>query len=184
MLGRDSEASTTSSLTGKTRATAGWLSPFRGSSLSASLPIGPLAGPSRCGGEGLSFGQSVTSFHEVGRTLRHVVERHAAPAVVRVQLCAHVPIPGTREPRAVSGACGIGARAPWSTRFPPPSPPTGGRLCSKGSLVLSRGLTPRSRARRPYGVSPSPPGLVAVGVQTSPRSPGSRAGSFSTCLGS
>ena len=30
-----------------------------------------------------------------------------------------------------------------STRFPPTSPPTGSRPCSRGSLVLPRGPTPR-----------------------------------------
>ena len=48
--------------------------------------------------------------------------------------------------------------SPWPTAFPPCAPPTVPRPCSRTSLVLCSRSTPRRRAWRTYGSSPSPPG--------------------------
>ena len=58
------------------------------------------------------------------------------------------------------------------------------RLCSNDSSVLFRCPTPRKRARGPYGYCLFPPACRVVPLQASPRSPGSRAWSFQTCVGS
>src|SRR3954469_6290738 len=57
-------------------------------------------------------------------------------------------------------------------------------LCSNGSSVLLRCPTPRRRARASYGYCLFPPACRMVPLQASPRSPGSRAWSFQTCMGS
>src|SRR5665811_15633 len=58
-------------------------------------------------------------------------------------------------------------------------------LCSTDSLVLFRCPTPQRRAYGTYGYRLLPPACCVVHLlQTSPRSPGSRAWSFQTCLGS
>src|SRR5260370_37193915 len=48
--------------------------------------------------------------------------------------------------------------SPWSAAFPPQPPPAVARFCSAASPVLCRCTTPRRRASRTYGSSPSPPG--------------------------
>src|SRR6266849_3345973 len=48
--------------------------------------------------------------------------------------------------------------SPWPTAFPPCAPPTVPRPCSRSSRVLCSRSTPRRRAWRTYGSSPSPPG--------------------------
>src|SRR5260370_14471753 len=48
--------------------------------------------------------------------------------------------------------------SPWSAVVPPPHPSAVARFCSAASPVLCRCTTPRRRASRIYGSSPSPPG--------------------------
>src|SRR5690349_9753000 len=48
--------------------------------------------------------------------------------------------------------------SPWPTAFPPCAPPTVPRPCSRTSLVLCSRSTPRCRAWRTCGSSPSPLG--------------------------
>src|SRR4051812_19242962 len=57
-------------------------------------------------------------------------------------------------------------------------------LCSNDSSVLLRCPTPRRRTRGSYGYCLFPPACRMVPLQASPRSPGSRAWSFQTCMGS
>ena len=57
-------------------------------------------------------------------------------------------------------------------------------LCSNDSSVLFRCPTPRRRARGPYGSCLHPPACREGSLQAPPRSPGSRAWSFQTCMGS
>src|SRR3954447_24861125 len=57
-------------------------------------------------------------------------------------------------------------------------------LCSNDSSVLCRCPTPRRRARGPYGYCLHPPACRGESLQAPPRSPGSRAWSFQTCMGS
>ena len=57
-------------------------------------------------------------------------------------------------------------------------------LCSNDSSVLYSCPTPRRRARGPYGYCLHPPACRRESLQASPRSPGSRAWSFQTCMGS
>src|SRR5206468_4533869 len=68
--------------------------------------------------------------------------------------------------------------------FPPHSPPAVARYCSNDSSVLYRCPTPRRRARGPYGYCLRPPACRGESLQAPPRSPGSRAWSFQTCMGS
>ena len=58
------------------------------------------------------------------------------------------------------------------------------RFCSNRSSVLFRCPTPRRRARGPYGFCLRPPACRDDSLQASPRSPGSRAWNFQTCMGS
>lgn len=67
--------------------------------------------------------------------------------------------------------------------FPPQPPLPMARLCSAGSQVLQSGPTPRHRSCGPFGFCLLPPDWSARG-QSMPRSPGSRACSFSACSGS
>ena len=57
-------------------------------------------------------------------------------------------------------------------------------LCSNDSSVLLRCPTPRRRTRGACGYCLFPPACRMVPLQASPRSPGSRAWSFQTCVGS
>jgi hypothetical protein len=74
--------------------------------------------------------------------------------------------------------------SPWSAPFPPQPPPPIARLCSAGSSVLRGGPTPRHRSCGPFGFCLLPPDCAAPRGQSMPRSPGSRACSFSACSGS
>ena len=89
----------------------------------------------------------------------------------------------TRVPRSVSGACRPARCSPWSAAFPPPLRRAIAPLCSAGFI----GTTPRSDSSTAVHaglwLSPSPAGLLLV-AQAPLRSPGSRAWSFSACLGS
>ena len=58
------------------------------------------------------------------------------------------------------------------------------RFCSNDSSVLFRCPTPRRRACGPYGFCLHPPACREDSLQASSRSPGSRAWSFQTCMGS
>src|SRR5208282_5630058 len=95
--------------------------------------------------------------------------------------CAHPPNLGTRVARPVPGACGSGECSPWFAPFPPPPPPRLAPRCSAASSVLRRNPTPLRRTRPACGSGPSRTGPHEG---TPKRSPGSRACSFSACLGS
>jgi hypothetical protein len=98
--------------------------------------------------------------------------------------CAHLPNPGTREPRSVSSACWPDRCSPGSAAFPPHSPPTTSRFCSNDSSVICHCPTPRKRACEPCGFCLRSPACRNASLQASSRSPGSRAWSFQTCVGS
>src|ERR1019366_2912799 len=68
----------------------------------------------------------------------------------------HPPVGHAQTPLCV-GYVSDGKRSPGSAAFPPHSPPTMSRLCSNDSSVLCRCMTPRRRARGPYGLSLLPP---------------------------
>jgi len=91
-------------------------------------------------------------------------------------------IPGTRVSRSVSDACEMGQSSPWFAPFPPPPPPRLAALCSAASSVLRRYATPPRRACPACGYRL--PGPVPIDSGSPRRSPGSRACSFSACLGS
>ena len=63
-----------------------------------------------------------------------------------LRLSAHGPVPGTRFPGSVPGACVAGPCSPWSPPFAPPPPLPVSRLCSPASSLLWRGLTSHARA--------------------------------------
>src|SRR5208283_3593306 len=81
----------------------------------------------------------------------------------------------------VPGTCGSGWCSPWFASFPPPPPPRLAPPCSAASSVLRRDPTPLRRTRPACGSGPSRTGPH---LGTPKRSPGSRACSFSACLGS
>ena len=61
---------------------------------------------------------------------------------------AHCAVRSTRCPGSVSGTRSAAQCSPWSTAFPPRSPPTVARLCSSPSSVLCGRPTPHQRACR------------------------------------
>jgi hypothetical protein len=85
---------------------------------------------------------------------------------IKNSLSAHPPVPVTRVPRSVSGACWPDECSPRSAAFPPHSPPSTARFCSNDSSVLCRCPTPRLRACGSYGLSLHPPSCcwLAAGV--------------------
>jgi hypothetical protein len=86
---------------------------------------------------------------------------------------------------SVWGTCGAGPCSPWLASFPPPTPQLrfSPLLCSQGSSVLRHHPTPHRRACQHYGVCLLRPDW-SLASQSTMRSPGSRACSFSTCMGS
>src|SRR5919106_4623072 len=72
----------------------------------------------------------------------------------------------------------------WTRAFPPHPPPAVSRFCSNDSSVLFRCPTPQRRACGPYGSCLHPPACRESSLQAPPRSPGSRAWNFQTCMGS
>src|SRR6516164_9889188 len=72
-------------------------------------------------------------------------------------LVVRATTPVTRIPGSVSGASRLVVRSPWPPSFPlrTPLPTHTRRLCSPASLVLRGRPTPRKRACRHYGFSPS-----------------------------
>ena len=97
-------------------------------------------------------------------------------------LFARPAVHATRVSGTVSGPVATTRRSPWSVPFPPPTPrmPSGHR-CSPASLVLWNCLTPRKRARRTCGVSPSPTDPLHA-KRMFPGSPGFREESFQPCM--
>ena len=85
----------------------------------------------------------------------HLGNRHARPVWVRT----HSRRTGVAEIVWHGVQHRPSAReSPWPTAFPPCAPPTVPRPCSRTSQVLCSRSTPRHRAWRTYGSSPSPPG--------------------------
>jgi len=72
--------------------------------------------------------------------------------------------------------------SPWPIAFPPSAPPTVPRPCSRTSSVLCDRSTPRSRTCGTYRFAFSHRPANCLRAATGP--PGSRAWSFSACLGS
>jgi hypothetical protein len=86
-----------------------------------------------------------------------LLSRMIGGEAIKNSLSVHPPVPVTRVPRSVSGACWPYGCSPRSAAFPPHSPPSTARFCSNDSSVLCRCPTPQRRTCGSYGLSLHPP---------------------------